>query len=87
MIQALIIAFLAAITITSYIFVRKKPPERFTSVYLLSITVKIFLSCVFVIILILVDKPSANYNVVFFLIGYFIFTAVEVAFLLLKKKA
>jgi hypothetical protein len=87
MIQVLIIVFLSAITITSYVVVRKKPPEKFTPVYLLSITVKIFLSCVFVIVLILVDKPSANYNIVFFLIGYGIFTTVEVAFLLLKKKA
>lgn len=85
--EVLIIVFLAAITIASYVFVRKKPPEKFTSVYLLSITIKIFLSCVFVIILILVDKPSANYNTVFFLIGYVIFTTAEVAFLLLKKKA
>jgi len=86
MIRALIIAFLSAITLISYLVLRKKSTENFTPVYLLSITVKIFLSCGFVIWFILADRAQAKYNVVFFLVGYGISTAVEVIFLLLKSK-
>lgn len=86
MIRVLTIAFLVVITITSYFLVRKRSTENFTTVYLLSITIKIFLSCAFVIAIILADKEKANYNIVFFLVAYVIFTAIEVIFLLLKKK-
>lgn len=87
MTRALIVAFLATITVVSYLILRKRQGENLTQVYLLSITVKILLSCGFVIALILTNKPDANSNVVFFLIGYVTFTAAEVIFLLLKKKA
>ena len=87
MIRFLIVVFLAVITITSYLVVRKKSPQNFTSVYLLSITLKIILSCIFVIVLVLSDKEGANSNVALFLAGYLIFTGAEVAFLLLKKKS
>lgn len=79
--------FLAAITTTSYLVLRKRSGEKLTPVYLLSITVKLILSCAFVIIFILDDPRGANYNVIFFLVGYVIFTAVEVIFLLLKKNS
>jgi uncharacterized membrane protein len=84
--KVFILAFLASITIGSYLALRKRPAESFTSVYLLSITIKILLSCVFVIVLIVNDKPNADFNVVFFIAGYVIFTAAEVTFLLLKKR-
>lgn len=82
-----IIVFLLVIHAASYFFLRKKSGESFTSVYLLSITIKILFSCAFVIIFILADKPRADFNAVLFIVGYLFFTAVEVAFLLLKKKA
>jgi len=82
----IILGFLTAITVGSYFVVRKKPVESFTSVYLASITAKLLLSCAFIIIIIIVDRPHADYNALFFLIGYVLFTAVEVIFLLLKKK-
>jgi len=84
--EILIITFLSVITITSYLLLRKRSGQNLIPAYLLSITVKILLSCVFVIVLIVNDRPSANHNIVFFLIGYVIFTAVEVIFLLLKKR-
>jgi EamA domain-containing membrane protein RarD len=86
-IKVYIIAFLAAITITSYFLLRKRSGQNLIPAYLLSITTKILLSCVFVIFFILSDKEGANSNIALFLVGYVIFTAVEVTFLLLKKKA
>ena len=80
-----IVIFLAVTTTVVYVLLRNKTSEKLTSVYLLSITGKIIFACVFVITFILLDKPGANYNVVFFLVGYFTFTAAEVVFLLLKK--
>jgi K+ transporter len=81
-----IIIFLAIITLASYFITRRSSSENFTPVYLSSITGKLLLSCVFVIIFIKADKGAADYNTVFFLIAYVIFTAAEVIFLFLKKR-
>lgn len=81
-----ILIFLAFITIFSIRLVRKQSAQNFVTLYLISITIKIVLSCGFVATFILLDKPAANYNVVFFIAGYVIFTAAEVIFLLLKKR-
>lgn len=81
-----IILFLSIVTIASIFIVRKSSPENFTSVYLGTITGKLILSAAFVIIFIKADKAEANYNTVFFLIAYVIFTACEVIFLFLKKR-
>lgn len=81
-----ILVFLSIITITSYLLVTRSSPQNFTPVYIASITVKLILSCVFVIIFIKADKQGANYNTIFFLAGYITFTALEVFFLFLKKK-
>jgi hypothetical protein len=82
-----IVIFLATITIGSYLLLRTRSGEKLTQAYLLSITIKIFLSCAFVITFILADGHNADYNAVFFIVGYVIFTAAEVIFLLLKSKA
>ena len=81
-----IILFLSIITVTSYLVLRKRSGENFTPVYLLSITVKLLLSCAFVITFIVADRPEADYNTIFFLVGYVTFTAAEVIFLFLKKR-
>ncbi|MEI9919564.1 MAG: hypothetical protein WDO14_12265 [Bacteroidota bacterium] len=86
MIKAIIVVFLVAITLGSYLLLRKKSGQDLMLGYLLSITSKIVLSCGFVIAFILLDRPNADYNAVFFLVGYVIFTAAEVIFLLLKSK-
>ncbi len=79
-----IVTFLALTTALVYFFLRKTEGEKLTRVYLLSISVKILLSGAFVIIFVLKDQQGADYNAVFFLSGYVIFTAVEVIFLLLR---
>jgi hypothetical protein len=81
-----IVTFLAITTVAIYLFLyRKNDPEKFTQIYLLSITVKLLVSCVFVIIFIVTDRAGADFNAVFFMAGYVIFTTLEVVFLLLKK--
>jgi len=78
-----IVIFLALTTGLVYFFLRKTEGEKLTRVYLLSISAKILLSGAFVIIFVLKDQQGADYNAVFFLAGYVIFTAAEVIFLLL----
>jgi hypothetical protein len=80
-----ITVFLATITLASYMFLRNRSGEKLTQGYLLSITIKILLSCAFVIVFIVNDRANADYNAGFFIVGYLIFTAVEVIFLLLKS--
>jgi hypothetical protein len=69
------------------LILRKRSGENLTQVYLGSITIKLLLSCGFVAWFILYDREQANSNVIFFLVAYVIFTAAEVIFLLLKKRA
>jgi len=87
MIRAAIIIFLLILTAGIYLILRKRSGENLTQVYLGSITIKLLLSAGFVSWVILYDQEEANSNVVFFLIAYVIFTAAEVIFLLLKKRA
>ncbi len=85
-----IVAFLAITTSLVYLFLQRPQnadPEKFTRLYLLSITVKILVACVFVIVFVLSDRAGADYNAVFFLVGYVLFTAAEVIFLLVKASA
>ena len=81
--QSLII--LAAFTVVIYRYLdRLKSPEIFVQIYLLSMGVKLLAYGVYVVLMIMDDKPGANDNVVFFLILYVIFTALEVVFLYRK---
>lgn len=77
-----IIVYLAIITLVPcYILERLADPQKFTWLYLLSITIRIFISCLFAISFILLDPAGINSNTVLFLAGYVIFTAAEVIFL------
>ena len=87
MIRISIIVFLTILTGALLLLLRKRSGENLTQVYLGSITIKLLLSAGFVSWFILYDQEQANSNVVFFLIGYVIFTAAEVIFLLVKKRA
>jgi len=87
MIPVSIVVFLALLTGAVLFILRKKSGETLTQVYLASITIKLLLSGGFVTWFILYDQDHANYNVVFFLVAYVIFTAAEVIFLLVKKRA
>ena len=61
-------------------------PQRFTQMYLLSIVVKMLVTCVVIVVLILVDKNHARGNVLFLFVVYVLFTIVEVIFLMQFKR-
>jgi len=61
--------------------------QRFTQVYLITVVIKILATCGMVVTLILLDKSNARANVVFLLILYALFTAIEVGFLVLAARA
>jgi hypothetical protein len=78
--QSLII--LSAFTLVIYRYLdRLNKPGLFVQIYLLSMAVKLLGYGAYVALMILGDKPGANKNVLFFLVLYVIFTALEVAFL------
>lgn len=80
----LITAFLAITTLGAYYLVdtrRKSGAMNFTLVYLITVVAKVLVYGIFVVIIILADKPGATSNAIFFLVGYFLFTAIEVTFL------
>ncbi len=59
-------------------------PETFVQLYLLMMVVKILAFGAYAFFIVLKDRSGAAYNMVFFLICYFIFTALEIAFLFQK---
>ena len=80
-----ILIFLFASTWLVFVFMnRKADPESFIKNYLLSIVLKLLAGGVFIAIIIFVDKAFANSNAILFMLGYLIFTAVEVIFLFRK---
>jgi len=81
--QSLIILSIFTVVIYRYLD-RLKSPEIFVQIYLLSMAVKLLAYGVYVVLMIVDDKPGANKNVAFFLILYVIFTALEVVFLYRK---
>jgi hypothetical protein len=77
-------AFLALTTLGAFYLVdsrRKAGAMNFTQVYLITVVAKILLYGIFVVVIIVADRPNATSNAVFFLVGYFLFTALEVIFL------
>jgi hypothetical protein len=81
--QSLIILSIFTIVIYRYLD-RLKSPEIFVQIYLLSMAVKLLAYGAYVVLMIMEDKPGANKNVLFFLVLYVIFTALEVVFLYRK---
>ena len=59
-------------------------PDFFVQLYLLLMVVKFFLYGTYTYFMIIKDKMGAMLNVTFFMILYFIFTALEVIFLYRK---
>jgi hypothetical protein len=49
--------------------------------YLLSMAIKLIAYLAYNVLIVLKDKPHAVQNVVFFMIVYFLFTALEIGFL------
>jgi hypothetical protein len=79
-VQSLLILGIFTVVIYRYLD-RLKNPEIFVQIYLLSMMVKLIAYGVYVVLMIIDDKGGANQNVVFFLILYVLFTALEVGFL------
>jgi hypothetical protein len=63
-----------------YLFKANKP-DFFLQLYLLSMTVKLLAYCAYCLLVILKDKPGAIGNIVFFMVCYAGFTALEIGFL------
>jgi hypothetical protein len=63
---------------------RISKPETFVQLYLLMMVVKILAFGAYAFFIVLKDRAGATYNIVFFMICYFIFTALEIAFLFRK---
>ncbi len=61
--------------------VRSSNPDSFVQLYLATIALKLLAYGVYLGIVIWRDRPGAIENVVFFMIAYIIFTALEVVFL------
>ena len=75
---------LALLFITNLIifyYLNRLSKEIFVQLYLLSMALKIVAYASFILIIVLKNREQAFANAVFFLIAYFVFTALEVAFL------
>lgn len=69
---------------TSVIFVylyQANKPTFFLQLYLVTMVLKLLAYCAYNFIMILNDRASAVGNVVFFMVTYFLFTILEIAFL------
>ncbi|MBT1702668.1 hypothetical protein [Chryseosolibacter indicus] len=72
---------LLVVTTGGIYFLLNKRLRHFLLLYLLTTVIKILAFGVYTLIVVLEDKKGANVNVIFFMICYFLFTAVEVIFL------
>jgi len=61
--------------------------QRFTQVYLATIVIKILAVCSFAAVLIVLDRDHARSNIVFLLVLYAVYTAIEVTFLVLAASS
>lgn len=75
----ILLAF-STVVIYRYLY-RIKEPAQFTQFYLLLMVVKLAAYLGYNILMVLEDRKGAMANVVFFLILYFVFTIIEIAFL------
>jgi hypothetical protein len=69
--------------IFTYLFKTAKP-DFFVQLYLLTMAVKLLAYGAYNLLMILDDSAGAPLNVVYFMISYFIFTALEITFLYRK---
>lgn len=78
--QTLIFLVFSTAMIFRYLYKSNKT-GLFLQLYLLTMVVKFIAYGAYNLFVILEDKPGAASNVIFFMLGYFIFTVVEIAFL------
>jgi hypothetical protein len=77
--------FLVLSTGLIFLFLYKtQGPIFFLQRYLVTITVKVLMYGAYNFIMIFMDRAAASVNVVFFMVVYVIFTALEIAFLFRK---
>ncbi len=83
-----IILLLAITTSLIFFFLRRIKmgnPQKFIQSYLLSITVKMILGCLLILIIIFMDREGAFGNALLFILYYFSLTGIEIFFLLKVK--
>ena len=79
-----IVSVLALLTLALFYYLQKiqqSNPQKFIQLYLLSITVKMVVGCVLILVIIFMDKEGAIANALLFILSYFLFTGVEIFFL------
>lgn len=81
--KTLLFTFFITLIIFVYLYKARKT-SFFIQLYLLTMVLKVIAYCAYNLIMVLKDRSSATGNVVFFLITYFIFTAIEIGFLYRK---
>lgn len=79
--QTLIFLLFSTSTIFVYLFKVNKPGFFFIQLYMLTMVVKFIAYGAYNLLMIMEDRAGASLNVVFFMILYFVFTAVEIGFL------
>ena len=80
-----IVSSLAFLTLALFYYLQKiqqSSPQKFIQSYMLSITVKMLLGCVLILVMIFTDRHGAITNALLFILSYFTFTALDIAFLL-----
>ena len=85
-----IVAFLAFSTLVIFYYLSQSSfsePQAFTQIYLLSIALKIVAYAIFILVIILQDKPGAVGNALLFIAAYLLFTLIEVVFLFNKMNS
>jgi len=81
------LALLLAGTLGIYFYLvdaKKEKPEYFVQLYMGTLFAKIIAYGAYMLFVVWEDRTGAADNVLFFMVGYFIFTAVEIIFLYLK---
>jgi hypothetical protein len=81
--ETLLFTFFVTVVIFAYLY-KAKSGSFFVQLYLLTMVLKVLAYCAYNLVVVLKDKPSAAGNVVFFMLTYFLFTAVEIGFLYRK---
>lgn len=76
-----ILALLYSATLIIYYYLYRVSENTFVQLYLLTMAVKILAYASFALLMVMNDKPGAVSNVVFFLLAYLLFTALEIGFL------
>ena len=79
-----IVSVLALLTLALFYYllkIQKSNSQKFVQSYMLSITVKMLVGCVMILVIIFMDRESAIANSLLFILSYFLFTGVEIFFL------